>query len=264
MCIPNLNQTDLDCRFCSINSLGVRPLVTLALCIECAPHTHVPLCSNRSVLTTTPSLRTKFALSCTLSPASCLSCISSVRAPLPRLTSRSFVVSAGLLFTLKTHSEIFEAPEGAKGEGACTVQCVGSPILTRRTAGHDAPEWSKTVCIVILVLSTLLLAMVSEELVEAIQPTLNALGLPEGFLGVSILAVVPSTVRTHRTRLALTHRAQAEYVNAIGFALQNNVALSIEIGSSGSVQIALLQVPILVFFSAFSNHLCVLPTDCDP
>lgn len=53
--------------------------------------------------------------------------------------------------------------------------------------------------------------------------------------------------------------AQAEYVNAIGFALQNNVALSIEIGSSGSVQIALLQVPILVFFSAFSNHLCVAP-----
>lgn len=50
---------------------------------------------------------------------------------------------------------------------------------------------------------------------------------------------------------------QAEYVNAIGFALQNNVALSIEIGSSGSIQTALIQVPILVFFSAFTNHLCV-------
>jgi Ca2+:H+ antiporter len=39
-------------------------------------------------------------------------------------------------------------------------------------------------------------------------------------------------------------------VNAIQFALQNNVALSIEIGSSGAVQIAMIQVPVLVLFSS--------------
>lgn len=36
MCIPNLNQTDLDCRFCSINSLGVRPFVGL----HCVSNVH--------------------------------------------------------------------------------------------------------------------------------------------------------------------------------------------------------------------------------
>jgi len=63
--------------------------------------------------------------------------------------------------------------------------------------------------------------------------------MTDTFLGVSILAVVPST---------------AEYVNAIQFSLQDNVALSIEIGNSGAVQIALIQIPVLVLFSAIWNH----------
>ncbi len=48
--------------------------------------------------------------------------------------------------------------------------------------GHDAPEWSRTVCVVILIVSTLLLALVSEELVSAIQPTLEASGITQAFM----------------------------------------------------------------------------------
>jgi len=35
------------------------------------------------------------------------------------------------------------------------------------------------------------------------------------------------------------------------FALQNNISLSIEIGNSASIQISLIQIPILVLLSAF-------------
>ena len=44
----------------------------------------------------------------------------------------------------------------------------------------------------------------------------------------------------------------AEIVNGIKFALEDNIALSIEIGSSIAVQVCLLQVPILVFVSELS------------
>jgi len=44
--------------------------------------------------------------------------------------------------------------------------------------------------------------------------------------------------------------SSAEYVNAIGFALNNNVSLSLEIGATSAVQISLIMVPVLVAFSA--------------
>lgn len=54
------------------------------------------------------------------------------------------------------------------------------------------------------------------------------------FLGVTVIALVPD---------------MAEIVNGVGFALQNNIALSIEVGSSIAVQVCLLQMPILVALS---------------
>jgi Ca2+/H+ antiporter len=93
------------------------------------------------------------------------------------------------------------------------------------------------------------------------QPTLDQLHLTEIFLGVSILAVIPSTVCAFLCvflflSLSFIHllHPQAEYVNAVQFALQNNVALSVEIGSSGAIQIALIQMPVLVLMSLILNH----------
>ncbi len=41
----------------------------------------------------------------------------------------------------------------------------------------------------------------------------------------------------------------AEVVTGIQFALQNNVGLSIEVGSSVAVQVCLIQMPVLVLIS---------------
>lgn len=58
------------------------------------------------------------------------------------------------------------------------------------------------------------------------------------FLGLTLIAVVPAT---------------AEFVNAILFAINDNIALSMEIATSGSVQCALIQMPVLVAASAIFN-----------
>ena len=41
-----------------------------------------------------------------------------------------------------------------------------------------------------------------------------------------------------------------EFLNAISFAMNGNIALSMEIGSAYALQVCLLQIPALVFYSA--------------
>jgi Ca2+:H+ antiporter len=123
----------------------------------------------------------------------------------------------GLVFTLKTHVHELSDPHVDSGED------------------HDAPQWSKTRCVVILLFCTSLFAAVSEALISSLEPSLELLGISQTFAGVTVLALVPST---------------AEFANAIGFSMKNNFAMSLEIGNSAAVQLALIQVPVLVFFSA--------------
>jgi len=135
---------------------------------------------------------------------------------------------SGLLFTLKTHASIFKAPpQGEDGEPEA------------EESGHDAPEWSRLTSILVLLIGTTLFALISEDLVQQIQPTLQKFNLSQTFLGVTIIAIVPSA---------------AEFVNAIQFALQENISLALEIGNSAAVQISLIQIPALVLISAILNH----------
>ncbi|KNC52807.1 uncharacterized protein AMSG_08699 [Thecamonas trahens ATCC 50062] len=131
----------------------------------------------------------------------------------------------GLLFTLKTHKHIYEVTEFSDDDSNGSEE----------GGGHNAPAWSNLVCISVLLSCTILFALVSETLVDSIQPILASLGISELFLGLTLLALVPNT---------------AEFANAVQFALQNNVMLSMEIGASAAAQITLIQMPVLTFFSA--------------
>lgn len=64
--------------------------------------------------------------------------------------------------------------------------------------------------------------LVAESLVHQVQPTLETLGVHQSFLGLTLIALTP---------------AATELVNAIRFALQNNIALSVEIGSASAIQV---------------------------
>eukprot|EP01116_Phalansterium_solitarium_P001738 TRINITY_DN11553_c0_g1_i1.p1 TRINITY_DN11553_c0_g1~~TRINITY_DN11553_c0_g1_i1.p1 ORF type:complete len:752 (+),score=207.93 TRINITY_DN11553_c0_g1_i1:918-3173(+) len=126
----------------------------------------------------------------------------------------------GLLFTLKTHSHIYEAEAEAEGE--------------------DTPIWSKWKCVVILVTGAVAFSFVSDQIVESLDVALKQLNLTEEFVGLFFIGIVSSA---------------AEILNAITFAMRDNMALAVEIGCSGTIQAVLIQMPTLVIFSAIWNHL---------
>ncbi|KIK59230.1 hypothetical protein GYMLUDRAFT_74516 [Collybiopsis luxurians FD-317 M1] len=102
--------------------------------------------------------------------------------------------------------------------------------------GHDAPSWSRFTSASVLLACTALYAIIAEILVDVIDVILGDSGLDEKFLGVTLLALVPNTT---------------EFMNAISFALNGNIALSMEIGSAYALQVCLLQIPVMVAFSAW-------------
>ncbi|ORY64151.1 Sodium/calcium exchanger protein-domain-containing protein [Pseudomassariella vexata] len=101
--------------------------------------------------------------------------------------------------------------------------------------GHDAPNWSRMKSAVILMAATVLYAIVAEILVDTVDVVLKNFAIDEKFLGITLFALVPNTT---------------EFLNAISFAMNGNIALSMEIGSAYALQVCLLQIPALVLFSA--------------
>ncbi|GAW04549.1 calcium permease [Lentinula edodes] len=107
--------------------------------------------------------------------------------------------------------------------------------------GHDAPSWSRFTSASVLLSCTALYAVIAEILVDVIDVILGdsssgGSAIDEKFLGVTLLALVPNTT---------------EFMNAISFALNGNIALSMEIGSAYALQVCLLQIPAMVAFSAW-------------
>ena len=107
-----------------------------------------------------------------------------------------------------------------------------------QAGGHDAPNWSRTKSAVILLTATLAYAVIAEILVDTVDSVLSNIDIDEKFLGITLFSLVPNTT---------------EFLNAISFAMNGNVALSMEIGSSYALQVILLQVPALILFSGLYN-----------
>ncbi|KAI9802916.1 MAG: hypothetical protein M1825_002147 [Sarcosagium campestre] len=101
--------------------------------------------------------------------------------------------------------------------------------------GHDAPNWSRLKSSIILLGATVLYAVIAEILVNTVDVVLESVDIDEKFLGFTLFALVPNTT---------------EFLNAISFAMNGNIALSMEIGSAYALQVCLLQIPALVLFSA--------------
>ncbi|KAL6824456.1 Ca2+ transporter [Trichoderma sp. SZMC 28015] len=120
-----------------------------------------------------------------------------------------------------------DVEEDAATAGAATAHAGGH--------GHDAPNWSRTKSTVILLGATILYAIIAEILVDTVDVVLESFSIDQKFLGLTLFALVPNTT---------------EFLNAISFAMNGNIALSMEIGSAYALQVCLLQIPCLVLFSA--------------
>lgn len=119
----------------------------------------------------------------------------------------------GLLFSLKTHRELFSSEPQPH---------------------TDESEWPLALALAMLAVVTVLVALVSEIFVESVQHAAKVLGLSAAFVGFIVVALVG---------------AAAEMVAAWSAARKNRLDLSVGIALGSSVQIALFVAPVLVILS---------------
>ncbi|XP_024861431.1 cation/H+ exchanger protein 1 isoform X2 [Kryptolebias marmoratus] len=129
----------------------------------------------------------------------------------------------GLIFTLKTHSHIYDI-QVSDGHGGHVH------------AGHHVMHWSRWRALAVLIVATVLMTCCADLCTENIEPILTHSSISQYFIGVTVLAMVPEL---------------PEIVNGIEFALQNNISLSLEVGSCIAVQVCMIQIPLLILFNAF-------------
>ncbi|CAL8318397.1 unnamed protein product [Lota lota] len=125
----------------------------------------------------------------------------------------------GLVFTLKTHTHIYDIHISEGPGGQC----------------DHVVHWSRWRALVVLIIATLLMAACADLTTQNIHPILSY-NISQYFIGVTVLAMVPEL---------------PEIVNGIQFALQNNISLSLEVGSCIAVQVCMIQIPLLILFNAF-------------
>src|SRR6478736_3225572 len=128
-----------------------------------------------------------------------------------------------LLFVFRTHRSVFQNSPGG-GDAHST---------------DEAPQLTRGQAFLSLALATVLIAVMSEVLVDQIAPVTRALGMTELFVGVIVVALVGNA---------------AENSTAILMARRNKMDLSMAIATGASTQIALFVAPVLVFLSVALGH----------
>jgi len=119
----------------------------------------------------------------------------------------------GLLFSIKTHRELFGSAEHVEG--------------------GEAP-WPLGLALATLAGVTVLVALVSEVFVESVQQAAVAFGMTPAFVGFIVVALVGGA---------------AEMASAFSAARKNRLDLSVGIALGSASQIALFVAPVLVLLS---------------
>ncbi|MHC5022603.1 MAG: calcium/proton exchanger [Planctomycetota bacterium] len=124
-----------------------------------------------------------------------------------------------LLFQLWTHQHLFAA---------------GAHTPSQEAEEATGEHWSIRRSIIVLLVSTALIAFMSELLVGSVEHTAAAWGMTEVFVGVILVAIVGNA---------------AEHSSAVLMAMKNKMDLAINIAVGSGIQIALFVAPVLVFLS---------------
>lgn len=119
----------------------------------------------------------------------------------------------GLLFSLKTHKELFASGESGEAHGA---------------------TWPLGLAITTLIVVTVLVALVSEIFVSSVQKAGETLGMSPAFVGFIVVALVG---------------AAAEMAVAFSAARKDRLDMSVSIALGSASQIALFVAPVLVLLS---------------
>jgi Ca2+:H+ antiporter len=126
--------------------------------------------------------------------------------------------AASLLFSLKTHKRLFASEEEPAAEAL------------------DGKPWSVGKGLGVLLAAAVLVGVVSEFLVHAVDEAGTAMGLGKVFMGVVVVAIVGNA---------------AEHSTAILVAMKGKMDLALGIAMGSSMQIALFVAPALVIAGHF-------------
>lgn len=130
---------------------------------------------------------------------------------------------------------VFSLRDGAAVTGPTQLGSTENKPAAKPAEAHGgAQHWSVRTALIVLALSTVGVAFLSEILVGAVEPVVIALGVSEFFLGVILIPLIGNV---------------AEHLVAVKVAIENKMDLSVEIAIASSLQIALFVAPILVFVS---------------
>ena len=125
---------------------------------------------------------------------------------------------AGLLFSLKTHRELFNPHEDDEDDE------------------DDTWGWSMRTSVTALALAGVAVGVMSEILVGSIEDASHTVGLSEFFIGIIVVAIVGNA---------------AEHWVAVLVAIKNKMDLSVNIAIGSSAQVAMFVAPVLVLISFF-------------
>jgi Ca2+:H+ antiporter len=124
--------------------------------------------------------------------------------------------AAGLLFSLRTHRELF------------------NPHTESEEAEEEAWGWSVRTSVIALAIAGVAVGLMSEILVGSIEAASESIGLSEFFIGVIVVAIVGNA---------------AEHWVAVLVAVKDKMDLAVNIAIGSSAQIALFVAPVLVLVS---------------
>ncbi|MET1232149.1 MAG: calcium/proton exchanger [Candidatus Limnocylindrales bacterium] len=104
-------------------------------------------------------------------------------------------------------------------------------VLGGEPEGHAGPAWSVRTAVFVLVGAAVLLAVLSEELVGAIDPFIESFGLTPFFVGVILIPTIGNL---------------AEHLVAVQLALKDRMDFAMAVSIGSSLQVALFVAPVLV------------------
>ena len=125
-----------------------------------------------------------------------------------------FTYAAGLVFSLRTHKDLFNPAHGPED--------------------HLAEPWSVKRSVIMLAIAGVAVGVMSEILVGSISEASESIGLSPFFVGVIVVAIVGNA---------------AEHWVAIYFAARDKMDLAVNIAIGSAAQIALFAAPVLVLLS---------------
>ena len=139
------------------------------------------------------------------------------------LTEESVVVSFALIagYVLSLVYQFTNPDETLGGHG--------------EAAGHGGPAWTARIAIAVLVVAAVLLAVLSEILVDSIESFIDSFGLSAFFVGVVLVPTIGNL---------------AEHLVAVQLAAKDKMEFAMAVSYGSSQQVALFVAPVLVIVGA--------------